>query len=163
MNWIFITIIAYFFHALNAVTDKFLLQDRIPRPSNYTFYVGIFGLLSLLLIPFGDFFVPSSVQLVEALLSGVAFTFALFFFFIAMKAGEATRVSSMIGGFSPIFVLFFSYLFLGSGLGEKELFAFLLLLFGSVLISFKKSRISYDSGKTATVLIAAVFASFNKL
>lgn len=159
MTWVFVTIIAYFFHALNAIVDKFLLSERIPRPSNYAFYVGIFGLLSLFLIPFGDFFIPSPVQLVKAFISGGAFTFALFLFFIAMKHNEASRVSTMIGTFSPIFVLILSYFFLGSGLGERELLAFVILIFGGVLISFKKSQALHGSGNGAYMAAIAVFAS----
>lgn len=159
MTWVFITIIAYFFHALNALTDKFLLSESIPRPSNYAFYVGIFGLFSLFLIPFGDFFIPSPVELAKALFSGATFTFALFLFFIAMKHGEASRVSTMIGAFSPVFVLILSYFFLGSSLGSRELAAFMILVFGGILISFKRSPVLNNFGGTTDILAITVFAS----
>lgn len=159
MLWVFITITAYFFHALNAVFDKFLLSERIPRPSNYAFYVGVFGLFSLILIPFGDFFLPSLPQILKAFISGGAFTLALFLFFIAMKHGEASRVSTMIGGFSPVFVLILSYFFLGSGLGGKDFFAFIILMAGGVLISFKKSSLEFNQWGIIKTIFITVLAS----
>jgi len=160
MSWIFITIIAYFFHALNAVTDKFLLSERIPRPSIYAFYVGIFGLGALVLIPFGDFFIPNNLEIIKALVSGAAFTFALFLFFTAMKYGEASRVSTIIGGASPIFVLLLSYFFLGSFLSQKEFTAFLVLILGSALIAFEKLRPKSKGWGSIKIIGLAILSAF---
>lgn len=160
MNWILIAIIAYFFHALNAVIDKFLLNERIPRPSIYAFYVGIFGLGALVLIPFGDFYIPNNFQILKAFVSGAAFTFALFLFFTAMKYGEASRVSTMIGGASPIFVLLLSYLFLGSLLSQKELTAFLILISGGALISFERPPSTSGQLGSAKIIGLAILSSF---
>ena len=125
-SWILIAVVAYFFHAATAIIDKFLLEKRISRPSTYAFYVGVFGIFALFLSPFG-FFVPGIKEFLLAVFSGFLSVLAFYSFFVILQKSEASRIAPVIGGFSPVFVLLLSRIFLGESLGWAEFFAFLLL------------------------------------
>ncbi|MFY9462256.1 MAG: EamA family transporter [Candidatus Sungiibacteriota bacterium] len=137
IGWLSVTIAAYVLHSFAAILDKFLLTQRIQRPSTYVFWVGVLGLGVFVLAPFG-FFVPANSVIINAFVSGVAFTFALFFFYIAMQSGEASRVTPIIGALSPIFVFLLSRGILGETLSSGELAAFVILVTGSVLMSITR-------------------------
>ncbi len=160
IGWLPITIVAYSFHAFAVILDKFLLAQRVQKPSTYVFWVGVFGLGALIFAPI-DFFVPASSVITNAFISGIAFTFALFFFYIVIQAGEASRVAPVVGAFSPIFVFLLSRGILGETLSRGELTAFIVLVLGSVLISLthKKdgSGINNHDFKNILWLVAASF------
>lgn len=134
IGWLPIAVVAYALHASAIILDKFLLAQKIQRPSTYAFWVAAWGLGAFVLAPFG-FFMPDNAVIVNAFVSGAAFTFALFFFYKAIQLGEASRIAPVIGGLSPIFVLILSGSFLGETLSGAEIVAFLVLTAGSVLIS----------------------------
>lgn len=69
MSFLPISILAYALNGGAAVIDKILLNKLLPSPFVYAFYGGIFGFLTLFLIPFGVSFNPSSTIL--SLISGV--------------------------------------------------------------------------------------------
>ena len=139
IGWLAVTIAAYFLHSFAAILDKFLLTRRIQRPSTYVFWVGVLGLGVFVLMPFG-FFVPANSVIVNAFVSGTAFSFALFFFYIAIQSGEASRVTPIIGALSPIFVFLLSRGILGETLSSGELAAFFILVTGSVLMSITRKK-----------------------
>ena len=55
MSWLYFALISYFLAAvLSRVLDKVILKRAVPQPVVYApFYVGLFGLYGLLLVPFG--------------------------------------------------------------------------------------------------------------
>lgn len=159
IGWLPVTIIAYSFHAFAVILDKFLLAQRIQRPSTYVFWVGVMGLGAFFLAPI-SFFVPETDVITDAFISGVAFTFALFFFYIAIQHGEASRVAPVVGGLSPIFVFLLSRGILGETLSRWEFVAFLILVIGSVLISVthkKGGRFHAGDFKNLGWLVCASF------
>lgn len=160
IGWLLITVIAYFFHASAVILDKFLLTQRIQRPSTYAFWVAVFGLGALILAPF-DFYIPSTSAIVDAFVSGTAFTFGLLFFYIAIQSGEASRVAPVIGAFSPIFVFLLSRGILGEVLSRGEFVVFAILVLGSILISVthKKDGPRLTNGDIK-IFAWAILASF---
>jgi len=157
MNWLYVSIFAYFLYAVNFVIDKFLLTARVSNYLVYAFYTGILSVFAFFLIPFG-LVLPSARELIIIILAGAAFVFSFVFFYYAMQKNEALRATAVVGALSPIFVLFFSYLFLGERLTPIQLIAFFLLIFGGALVSFEKKE--GESGFSARALQAAVFAAF---
>ncbi len=141
MLWLIIVIFSYFLFALVALGDKYLLSGP-PNPKSYSFYVGILGGLSFVLIPFVGFIIPKSEQVFLALLAGLIYTIALFAFYTGLEKFEASRIVPAIGGFLPLFTFALVFLFSGGddGLSSKEILSFVLLLSGSVLISLEKKR-----------------------
>ncbi len=151
MTWLLITILAYFFLAISVLGDKFLLGGGIPNPKIYSFYVGFLGIFVLVFIPFG-FFLPNPGEIALALLAGVIFIAGLFLYYSAIKEFEASRIAPAVGGLVPIFsFIFVSFLLKGKAvLSTEEIFAFLLLILGSVLII---------SGKSVNILGKSFFLS----
>ncbi|MFC1663665.1 hypothetical protein ACFL0A_00860 [Patescibacteria group bacterium] len=142
MTWFLVAILSYFLFAIAALGDKYLLIGP-PNPKSYSFYVGTLGILVLLLIPFVGFSIPDLSQIILSLLAGAFFIFALFGFFTGLEKFEVSRVVPGIAGFLPLFTFGLIYLFSG----EKEILsfwkisAFVLMLLGSVLITFKKEKL----------------------
>ena len=138
MAWILFATISYFFNAVTAVIDKFLLKKSIPSPAAYTFFVGILSIFAVILIPFGVAW-PGLILTIQNLVPGIIFFWAVFFFVTAVKKYEVSRVVTMIGGFAPIFTLVLSFFIFGEKLSRLHFLAFIILVAGGVLISFKRS------------------------
>ena len=141
MLWLIVTISSYFLFAIVALIDKYLLGGRIPSPKVYAFYVGILGIWALVLIPLG-FLIPEPLIIVLSLFAGAIFIISLFAFFYTLSLFEASRVVPAIGGFLPLFAFVLTYLF-SSGketLSFPEIIAFLLLVLGSVIITWQRSK-----------------------
>jgi len=158
MLWLFIIISAYFLFAITALVDKYLLIGP-PNPKIYSFYVGTLGILVLLLIPFVGFSIPSFWQIILSLLAGILFLLALFTLYTALEHFEFSRVVPAIGGILPLFT-FGLVLLLGDkeGMGFFKILAFLLLILGSVLISFKKEKSITLKSFSISVLAAFLFS-----
>jgi len=139
MSWIFIAILSYFITAITFVVDKFLLTKSIPSPVAYSFYIGILSIFAFVLAPFGLEW-PGVNQFLLSIFVGAVFLFALIMLFTAIKGDELSRAAPIIGGLTPVFVYFLSFLFLGERLDETQIMAFILLILGGVLISIKKHK-----------------------
>jgi len=159
MLWLLVTISAYFLFAIVALGDKYLLAGP-PNPKSYSFYVGTLGILILVLIPFVDFSVPSLPQIFLCLLAGSIYILALFGLYAALENFEASRVVPAIGGLLPLFT--FGLVYLASGgkevLSGWEILAFILLLTGSVFITFKKGKLITSKSLQVSAASALLFA-----
>ncbi len=158
MNWIAIVLAGHFLNALAFLMDKFLLSSkRIPSPFVYAFFIGALGILALVLIPFGVV-IPSSVEVIRALVAGATFILALVFFFAGLKENEASRVVPLTGGFVPAFTFVLAYFFLGERLGQTEILAFAALVLGGVLITLERKGKGSVKGYAYAVIAAFLFA-----
>ncbi len=133
MNWIAAAILAQFVLGSSAVVDKFLLAKRFPNPYGYAFWLGLLGIFSVLLIPFG-FAVPHAGIVVVALAAGVTFLLALLFYFAALFRGEASTVTLIVGSLSPIVTYLAAFYLLETDLRGYQWGAFALLLVGGALL-----------------------------
>lgn len=141
MLWLIIAILSYFLFAVVVLVDKYLLAGLMPSPKVYTFYLGAFGILVLVLVPFG-FLIPQPWQIFLALLAGAFHILGVFVYLNALKNFETSRVVPAIGGLGPLFTFGLIYL-LFSGkeiLSFSGLIAFIFLLLGSIFISWEKSK-----------------------
>lgn len=162
MTWLIVAITAYFILAIVSLVDKYLLVGPIPNPKIYTFYVGILGVLVLFLVPFVGFSVPQPSQIILSLLAGAIFIYGLFWFYKALRDFEASRVVPAIGGILPLFTLGLVYIFSAGKetLGYFKFFAFILLILGSILITYERSKkISFQSLRISA--IAAFFLALS--
>ena len=157
-QWIIVVIIGHLFNAAAFIIDKYLLSKAIPKPKLYSFYIGMLGGLAVFLIPFGVKILSLSLIFLS-LASGALFVLALYFFFSALKISEASRIPALVGSLSPIIIFILSYVFLGERLANNELYGFILLLLGGVLISVEKSKTrgGYAFRGLFKSLIAALF------
>jgi len=162
MNWLIITILAYFILAVVFLIDKYLLVNAIPNPKVYAFLIGIAGLLLLVLIPFVNFYIPSAQQIILSFFAGATFIFALYWFYKALQNFDASQIVPAVGALNPFFVLSFVYI---SSLGKefpsnREILSIILLVAGAVLITIEKGKtINGESMKLS--LMAALFFSLS--
>lgn len=137
MTWTLVALLGYFFAALCSVFDKYLLSDRIPVPAVYAFFVSLFSLIPMVLIPFG-FEYSNWYATWTLLLSGVLFVYGLVALYTAVKEHEISRVAPLVGTATSLvafLAVFFSFsadepvniLYIG---------ALALLIIGGLLISF---------------------------
>lgn len=138
MLWLLITVFAYFLNSIAVVVDKFLLTKKITNPAVYAFFISALSLLALVLVPFGFKFY-SWEQIIIALIAGLIFAFALFFMFKALKQNEASRITPFMGGWQPILVFILALFFLGELFSLQTLAAFILIVIGTVFISYQKT------------------------
>lgn len=141
MSWLVLTILAYFFLAVVSLFDRYFLVGPMPSPRVYTFNVAIIWIpLGLFLIPLGVSLPADWGILLAGLASGLARVFAILFLMEGIIKSEVSRIVPANGAFLPIFsfLLFFIFLPQTESFGFFQISAFLLLLSGSILISFKK-------------------------
>lgn len=158
MNWVLISIVAYFTNAFSLVIDKFILKKPIQHPVVFGFYSGILSIFVLFLAPFGLNW-PGFNQFLISISAGIIFLVALMVFYGALKEGETSRIVPVIGGFTPIFVLIISYFVFAEHLKLFQFIAFGLLVCGGVLISAEKSDKNYRFGHFKKSIFAAFLFS----
>jgi len=145
--WLLIAILSYFFFALASLLERYLLIGSLPQPKVFTFYVGILSFLFCFVL---IFFIPSLPEInliLLGILAGIVRTTGLFFLFKGIFEIEVSRVVPAMGGLVPIFsfFLFFSFFPGEEILNLSQFIAFILLIFGSVLISLKEFSLKYLS------------------
>lgn len=155
--WILIVAVAHIFYALVFIIDKNILSKSLPHPIVYSFYVGVLGLLILVLLPFG-FAIPSFAQAILILIAGAAQVAGWVCMYKALSRAEVSRVVPFIGSFIAIFTLILSRFLIGEKLGSEELVAFVFLVLGSLIISAKR-RNFMDRSLRAILIYRKTFFS----
>ncbi len=150
-----IAIIAYSLFAVNGVIDKFLLSKAVRSPAVYAFYIGITGPLTFVLAPFGLKMI-SLADFPIAVMGGAAFVGALYFLYKATQQTSISRILPIEGGFVPIFTLVLAYLILGERLTEIQLIAFVFLVAGAIVISFRHDKTGWHAKALGNAIIAAL-------
>lgn len=159
MNWLVIVIIAHVINALVFVITKVLLEKYITNATVFTVLVGIFGIGAFVLAPWG-LMVPTTAEFLISVVTGALLILAMLLFNYVLKQFEASRIVPIVGGAVPGFTLLFAYLFLSERLSGMELWAFVLLVMGTVLISIAgeaKKRITL-LGVSLGLLAGGTFA-----
>jgi drug/metabolite transporter (DMT)-like permease len=134
-NGIFVAIIAHGLIGATLVWDKVLL--RRPETRNlfaYVFWLGFISIFGLVLIPFG-FHIPRVPVMALAFGAGLLHMGAMFFYYAALKAGEASQTLAIMGGFSPVATALISIPLLRNPIGGgAALGGFLLLVLGGFVM-----------------------------
>lgn len=142
MNWLSITIVAYFLLALEIILDKFLLSSkRVSHPSIYAFYSGTLGLFAIIVaLLFGGLHQISAYKIFFSLIAGMIFIYGMLSLFFAVRKGEASRVLPVVGAVIPITTFFLSIFFLKERLGLRGILGIGVLILGGLLISFELDK-----------------------
>lgn len=140
MNWLLITLVAYFLNAIAMVIDKTLLKRAVKNPFVYTFYIAALGaVLMVFILPFGLTW-PGWSQFLVSLIAGATFAVGLFLMFFGLKKEDASRLTPIIGGLTPVFVFILAYFFLAERLFSRQIIAFFLIIIGTFIISLTFSK-----------------------
>ncbi len=154
--WFLFALASYTIFASITITDKYLLSRSIPDARVYAFYTGILGVFAFVLAPFG-FEIPSVKIMGLGILAGALLITTMFLFFSALAKGEALRVLVAWGGLVPIFTLSFVFLTTREFPSSAALFAFFLLLLGSVIIMFEGVQAVFRNWKTFSLVLLSSF------
>jgi drug/metabolite transporter (DMT)-like permease len=135
LNGILLAIVAHAIIGLSLVWDKVLLQKRETQNLlSYVFWLGAISIFGLILIAFG-FKMPSLEIAGIAFAAGLLDLIASYFYYAALKHGEASDELAAMGGFAPIATAVFALWFLKTPTGGN-LPGFLLLTAGGFFMFF---------------------------
>ncbi len=158
MLWLFVAILAYLIFALVSLGDRFLLLGA-PEPKTYTFYVGLLGIISVVLIPFVGFSVPPLGLLVFCFLAALNYILFLYLMYSAIEKYEVSRIIPAVGALVPLMSFLIIFLISGvSSLGLKGIISFLLLVVGSVIVNADYSK-AFSLKSLKICFVIALFAS----
>ncbi|HZS52559.1 MAG TPA: hypothetical protein VFA54_16950 [Bryobacterales bacterium] len=160
-NGVFIAIIAHGLIGGSLIWDKILL--RRPETRNllsYVFWLGALSILGLCLIPFGFTMPPIPIALVS-FGAGLLHMASIFFYYEALKRGEASQTLAIMGGFSPLATALIGAPILAQPLGN-QLLGFALLTAGGFVMFFSE-RIDLKSIVPPILLASGLFGLVNVL
>jgi len=153
---VLLTIFQYFLQTVTDVADKFLISKRKIRPFNYTFYTIVTGVGLLVIWPWVYRATPLHYILLS-LISGAAFSLAMYMFYMALAEGEVSRVVPFVYGIVPLFDVLIGVLFQKNFLKVSEMAALFLLIPGALLMGYRNGTLfTSHVGKKIT---AAFFLS----
>jgi len=129
-NGILMAVIAHGLIGLSLVWDKVLLKR--PGTKNlysYIFWMGALSVFGVILVPFGYKSAPLWI-IGLAFGVGIVDLIATFFYYKALKIGEASESLAVVGGFTPVATLLIGYALLSHQLSGGELIGFALMTCG---------------------------------
>ena len=159
MSWLTIVIIAYLFLALVNLIDKFLLDNVLGNPKVYAFLISVLGSVVILAAPWFLIW-PGWFLFTWQIVVGALFPIALILMFAALKHGDASKITVLIGGVIPIFTIIFSYLFFQERFTMSQWGGIAFLLIGTFVIALISGNKTGDVEKQNKNNRAAFWLSF---
>ncbi len=158
--FIILALIGYGFQAFDLILNKFILEKTTVKPTLFLFYSTITALPVFLLLPFGTERLIGVTDYGVALCSGLMFAAALAAMYTAIQESEISHIGPLLGAVIPFFVLILSYFFLREVIVTQELLGIGVLILGSLIIAFEKSRLhhGFHRGIVWAVLAGFLFA-----
>lgn len=139
MSWVLVALLGYFFSAVAAILDKYILSGPIKAPATYAFFVSLFSLFTLFFIPFGfQFYGWQTTGIL--LLSGALFLYGLVALYKAVQEKDISRISPLVG--TVISLVAFGVAmtlpgtFAETSFSFQHILALVLLIGGGLLVSF---------------------------
>ncbi len=135
-NGVFMAIIAHGLIGISLVWDKILLKR--PGTQNlfsYVFWLGAMSVFGVCLVPFGYTSPPLTLACI-AFAAGVIHLAGNFFYYSALKKGEASETLAVMGGFSPVATAAIGYGLLSHQMSGQQLIGFLLMTGGGFFMFF---------------------------
>jgi len=139
LDGVFIAIIAHGLIGVSLVWDKVLLKR--PQTKNllsYVFWLGVISIFGLALIPFG-FKLPRAGVALMSFAAGLLDLVASYFYYAALKAGEASEELAAMGGFSPVATALLSIPLLKAPVGGQFV-GFAVMTIGGFVMFFAEKR-----------------------
>lgn len=139
LNGLFIAILAHGLIGISLVWDKVLLKR--PQTKNllsYVFWLGAISFFGLVLIPFG-FKWPAWPVGLMGFAAGLLDLIASYFYYAALKAGEASEELAAMGGFSPVATALLSLPLLKKPIGGL-MTGFVIMTVGGFVMFFAEKR-----------------------
>jgi uncharacterized membrane protein len=155
-NGVLIAIVAHGLIGISLIWDKILLKRKETRNVvSYVFWLGAMSVLGLCLIPFGFTWPPLWLAGI-AFASGVIHLISNFFYFAALKLGEASDTLAIMGGFSPLATFLIGIPLLNQHFTALNAWGLALMVAGGFFMFFSE-RMQVGRILTFTVLAAGFF------
>lgn len=139
LNGVLIAIVGHGLIGGSLVWDKVLLQRRETKNLlAYVFWLGAISVFGLIVGVFG-FRIPTFEVAGLGFLAGVLDLVASFFYYWALKAGEASDELAAMGGFTPVATVVFSIPFLHTPAGGSVT-GFILMVLGGLTMFFAEKQ-----------------------
>lgn len=139
LNGVLIAIVAHGLVGISLVWDKVLLKRRETKNlSSYVFWLGAISVFGLALIPFGFHFPGWNVAGL-AFAAGVLDLVASYFYYSALKSGEASEELAAMGGFGPVATALIAAPLLHATV-EGQIPGFTLMTLGGFLMFFAERQ-----------------------
>lgn len=135
-NGSFVAIIAHGLIGISLIWDKVLLKN--PGTQNlysYVFWLGAMSIFGVCLVPFG-YNSPSFGLAGLAFAAGIIHLVGVFFYYAALKRGEASETLAVMGGFSPVATAAIAYALLSKQMSGWQLIGFALMTAGGFFMFF---------------------------
>jgi drug/metabolite transporter (DMT)-like permease len=137
-NGVLIAIIAHGLIGISLVWDKVLLKQRgTQNLFSYVFWLGAISIFGLILIPLG-YKTPRPSVIGIALAAGAADLAASFFYYAALKRGQASDALAVMGGFAPVATAAFSHVLLRKQVEGMQLIGFAIMCTGGFVMFFSE-------------------------
>jgi drug/metabolite transporter (DMT)-like permease len=137
-NGAFVAIIAQGLIGISLVWDKVLLKH--PGTQNlysYVFWLGAMSVFGVVLVPFG-YNSPPFWLMALAFVAGVIHLVGVFFYYRALKRGEASETLAIMGGFSPVATAAIGYGLLSKQMTGAQLIGFAAMTAGGFVMFFSE-------------------------
>ena len=148
MQWFILALIASILWAVVVIVDKFILTHYIKDAVSYQVFLTLTMLPFLIfLLPFTSHNTNSSTPIilpVIIILLGVAMGLVYVLYNKALLIEEVSRVTPLFY-LSPLFVLLFSFMFIGEGLSLRRYVGIGLMVFSAISVSVSLRRRNRDS------------------
>lgn len=161
LNGVLIATLAHALVGISLVWDKVLLNRPLTKNlSAYVFWLGAISIFGLALIPFG-FIIPPLSWAALGFVAGLLDLIASYFYYWALKAGEASDELAAMGGFAPVATALIAIPLLNEPIGG-QLLGFALMTVGGFIMFFAEKR-PLKTMLPKIVLAAAGFGLMNVL
>lgn len=153
------TLFAYVFNAASVTIDKFLLIKSIQNPLTYIFYLSVFSLAILILLPFTK--IPASEAFILGSISTLLWTTGAYFMYSALKVGQVTRVIPVIGTLIPIILLIEATF--NKTIASIEILAVIILILGLLFLTLVDWKGKLIKKEIVLEIFSAVFFAISYL
>lgn len=133
--WLLFALVNPFLFAVTQFIDKYLIDKKVKDPWLISVLGGIISLaVAGAVILFHGFYLIAPTQILLLILAGAALTYYMVPYFIALASDDTSNVTPLFQ-FVAVFVLLLSYVFLKEVLSGRQLFAFVLLFGGGLMLA----------------------------
>ncbi len=161
-NGALIAIIAHGLIGISLVWDKVLLKRPGTRNLySYVFWLGAMSVFGVVLVPFGYNSPPFHLIWI-AFVAGVVHLVGVFFYYMALKRGEASETLAVMGGFSPVATAAIAFALLSRQMSGGQLLGFALMA-GGGFVMFLSEKLPLKRLLPPVLLAAGLLGLVNVL